>query len=587
MDDNPVEHQNTPDSDRKTDLERRLKIASIVFERSHDAIVITDHANTIMDVNPAFTRITGYTREQALGRDPGMLSSGRQGPEFYRAMWRAINEQNFWRGEIWNRRRNGQEYAEFLTITRVHLDQPGEWYHVATFSDITALKNHAEELERAANYDALTGLPNRQLLISRLEREMEHTDLNHQPMAVCYLDLDGFKTINDQLGQSLGDRTLATIADKLRLAIRSDDTVARVGGDEFVLLLRNVEDDRVYQRILNAVRQSLSVGPANASITASMGITVYPQDASSAERLIRHADQAMYSAKEKGRNNFHFFDPTLDEHVQQRRQQLTDLTRALRQDEFELHFQPQVSLTEGAVVGMEALVRWRHPQLGLLSPGRFLPYLEGSHLEERFGQWVLRHALAQQRAWLRDGYPLGVSINISAAHLLAPGFASFLRRYLDDHDDLDPALITVEILESTALDDMHQASQVIDECRQLGIKVALDDFGTGFSSLSYFRSLAVDIIKIDRSFILSMLENESDRAIVESVIYMAQRFNRTVLAEGVETQRHAEALTTLGCDLIQGFGVARPMPAGEVCNWVRQWQDHHRLPVPPFVQGGQ
>lgn len=587
MDDNPIDHQNTPDSDQQPELERRLKLASIVFERSHDAIVITDYANTIIDVNPAFTRITGYTREQAIGRNPSMLSSGRQGPEFYRAMWRAINEQNFWRGEIWNRRRNGQEYPEFLTITRVHLDEPGEWYHVATFSDITALKNHAEELERAANYDALTGLPNRQLVISRLERELEHTDLTHQPVAVCYLDLDGFKAINDQVGQSLGDRTLATIANRLRLAVRSDDTVGRVGGDEFVLLLRNVEDDRVYQRILNAVRQSLAVGPATASVTASMGITVYPRDASGAERLLRHADQAMYSAKEKGRNNYHFFDPTLDEHVQHRRQLLTDLTRALRQNEFELYFQPQVALANGTVPGVEALVRWRHPQLGLLAPGHFLPYIEGSHLEERFGQWVLHHALAQQRQWNRDGCPLGVSINISAAHLLAPGFANDLRHYLDHHKDQDPALICLEILESTALDDMNQASQVINDCRKLGVRVALDDFGTGFSSLSYFRTLPVDIIKIDQSFIFRMLEEDNDRAIVESVIYMAQRFNRTVLAEGVETNRHAEALTTLGCDLIQGYGVARPMPAGEVRGWVRQWQADHPLPVPPFVEGGQ
>ena len=575
------------DVTQRKELERRLKITSSVFERSQDAIIISDADNRIIDVNPAFTSITGYTREEAIGNNPNMLSSGHQGPEFYHSLWRALHEQNFWRGEIWNRRKNGEEYPEFLSITRVQLDEPGEHYYVASFSDITALKNHAEELERAAHYDDLTGLPNRQLMVTRLKREMDHSDLSQQPLAVCYLDLDGFKAINNQVGQGLGDRALVTIANRLRLAVRSDDTVARVGGDEFVLLLRNVDDERVYQRILNAVRQPLSVGPTTANITGSMGITVYPNDSSDGERLVRHADQALYSAKEKGRNNYHFFDPTLDENLQQRRQQITELARAIREDEFELHYQPQIQLRDSAVIGVEALVRWQHPDKGLLAPGQFLPYIEGSHLEERFGQWVLRHALAQQAEWSKAGLPLGMSINISAAHLLAPGFSRFLGRYLRDHPGLDPALITLEILESTALDDMQRASQVIHECRDLGVQIALDDFGTGFSSLSYFRSLPVDVIKIDKSFTLRMLEDDSDRAIVESVIYMAQRFNRTVLAEGVETDRHGEVLATLGCDQIQGFGVARPMPAEKTAQWVRQWQARTPLTVPAFVQGSQ
>ncbi|SFR62526.1 diguanylate cyclase/phosphodiesterase with PAS/PAC sensor(s) [Marinobacter daqiaonensis] len=552
-------------------IERRLKISASVFERSHDAIVISDRNNQIVDVNPAFTRITGYDREEAIGRNPNMLSSGRQGSEFYQAMWRSINEHNCWRGEIWNRRRNGEEYPEFLQITRVQLDEPGDWYYVASFSDISALKNHAEELERAANYDELTGLPNRQLMTARLDREMEHADLSRKTLAVCYLDLDGFKAINDQVGQGLGDRALMTVANRLRLSIRSDDTVARVGGDEFVLLLRDVDDPRVYQRILDAVRQPLSIGPTTANITGSMGIALYPNDPSDSERLVRHADQAMYFAKEKGRNNYHFFDPTLDKHLQQRRQLLTELTQALRGNEFELHYQPQVQMSDGRVVGMEALVRWRHSQRGLVPPGEFLPFIEGSHLEERFGQWVLKKALEQQAIWARSGHLLAISINISAAHLLAPGFANFLRRYLSEHPELSPSLVTLEILESTALDDMQRAGKVIEDCRNLGVQVALDDFGTGFSSLSYFRTLPVDLIKIDRSFIFRMLENDSDCAIVESVIYMSRRFNRPVLAEGVETLRHAEVLRDMGCDLIQGFGIARPMPAGEVERWLSGW----------------
>lgn len=555
--------------------QRRLKISASVFERSHDAIMVSDSSNRIVEINPAFTRITGYERDEVIGTNPSILSSGRQGPEFYQSMWRSIVENNFWRGEIWNRRKNGEEFPEFLTITRVILDEPGDWYHVASFSDITALKNHAEELDRAANYDELTNLPNRRLMMERLRRAMDHSDQSGKPLAVCYLDLDGFKAVNDLVGQGLADRTLATVANRLRLAIRSDDTVARVGGDEFVLLLRDVDDERVYQRILDAIRQPLSVGPANTVITASMGVALYPNDPSDEERLVRHADQAMYSAKEKGRNNFHFFDPSLDEHLQQRRTQLTNLTRALNRNEFELHFQPQVRMSDRCVLGFEALARWRHPDQGLVPPGLFLPYIEGSHLEQRFGQWVLTEALQQQLKWFRSGYRLGVSINISPAHLLAPAFVGFLKRYLDAHPEVDPSLITLEILESTALDDIQRAGQVIQACRGLGIQVALDDFGTGFSSLSYFRSLPVDLIKIDQSFIRNMLEDDSDRAIVESVIYMAQRFSRSVLAEGVETREHAAALLAMGCDLIQGYGIARPLPATEVIQWMQHWSPEH------------
>ena len=573
------------DITRRKSMERRLKVTSIVFERSQDAIMISDADNRIIDVNPAFTSITGYSREEVLGRDPGMLSSGRQSPEFYQDMWRSLQKHGHWKGEIWNKRKNGEIYPEHLSINRVQLERPGVHYFVASFSDITDLKNHAEALERAAHYDELTGLPNRQLMINRLQLEMEHSDQTQEPLAICYLDLDGFKTVNDQVGQNLGDRALVTIASRLRLAIRNADTVARVGGDEFVLLLRNVGDERIYQRILAAVRQPLSTGPATSHLTASMGITLYPGDSSDSERLVRHADQAMYSAKEKGRNNYHFFDPSLDQSFQRRRQQLTELARALRQDEFELYYQPQVQLQSGALVGFEALVRWQHPERGLLAPGLFLPFVEGSHLEEGFGGWVLRRALAQQAEWFRQGLFLGVSINISASHLLAPGFVRELRDCLQDHPD--PTLITLEILESTALDDTQRAGQVLNECRALGVQIALDDFGTGFSSLSYFRSLPVDTIKIDRSFTMRMLEDDSDRAIVESVVYMAQRFNRLVLAEGVETAQHAELLAALGCDQIQGFGLARPMPSGDVLDWVRQWQGRAPLAVPAFIQSRQ
>lgn len=558
-------------SDRKNS-ERGLRIAASVFDRSHEAVLITDHNNRILDVNPAFSRITGYSRNEVLGLNPAILSSGRHTPEYYRSMWHTLEQTDHWRGEIWNRRKNGEEYAELLSISRVHLDQPGQLYHVAAFSDITALKNHARELDRAANYDVLTGLPNRQLLEERLRTARSHADRLRRGLSVCYLDLDGFHTINERFGHAAGDEVLKSLAERLTRTLRSGDIVARIGGDEFVLLLQSETTDHVFQRILSTVGDPLPLGDESVTLTGSLGITRYPDDSSDAEGLIRHADQAMYSAKEKGRNQFHFFDPDLDEHRRNRRKQLMDITRALENEEFELYFQPQVHLPDASITGFEALIRWNHPELGVLAPGSFLPAVENSHLEVPMGQWVVKEAIHQINRWREAGTPLAISINISAQHLMDRSFSDFIETYLRLHPDLDPGLITLEVLESTALEDTQRASNVLSRCRCLGLKVALDDFGTGFSSLTYLRTLPVDMIKIDQSFVFNMLEDTNDRAIVESVIFLAQRFAHPVLAEGVETIAHAHALQQMGCKFVQGYGIARPMPAGDVLDWTLQWQ---------------
>ena len=579
-------------SDRKNS-ERGLRIAASVFDRSHEAIMISDQSNRILDVNPAFSRITGYSRDEVLGLNPAILSSGRHSGEYYRSMWQSIEKTDHWRGEIWNRRKNGEEYVELLSISRVHLEEPGQFYHVAAFADITALKNHARELDRAANYDDLTGLPNRQLLEERLRTARTHADRQHRSLSVCYLDLDGFKAINDRLGHAAGDQTLRTLSERLTRTLRSGDTVARIGGDEFVLLLQGDDNhDAVYQRILATVGDPVPVADQSVILTASLGITRYPEDGADAEALIRHADQAMYSAKEKGRNQYHFFDPDLDEHRRNRRNQLMEITRALENEEFELFFQPQIRITDCQLLGFEALIRWNHPGKGLISPGEFLPIVENSHLEVPLGQWVLKEAIHQMNAWKGAGVDLAVSINISAPHLMDRSFADYLESYLHSHPEVDPGQITLEVLESTALEDTKRASNVLARCQTLGLQVALDDFGTGFSSLTYLRTLPVDIIKIDQSFVRNMLENASDHAIVESVIFLAQRFAHPVLAEGVETMEHARVLRQMGCNFVQGYGIARPMPASEVLDWARQWRErvasgNHGDALSPALASGE
>ena len=558
-------------SHRDPKLKRDLRIAASVFERSHDAIIISDRYNRIIDVNPAFTRITGYHRAEVVGRNPSMLSSGRHCAKFYQAMWRDISERGHWRGEIWNRRKDGEEYPELLSITRVVLDDDDQWHHVAVFSDLTVLKNHAAELYQAAHYDPLTGLPNNRLLMERLQHAIGHADRTRLQLAVCVLDLDGFKRINDEFGSAAGDRALSQMAERLKLALRGDDLVARMGGDEFVLLLQEVENETVYERILDCISEPLSIGPATVSLSASLGITLYPRDHSDADRLLRHADQAMYAAKEEGRQTYRFFDPARDADRQKRREQLDELQEALKHQQFVLHFQPQVRMADQRITGFEALIRWQHPERGLLAPGLFLPFLEGSQLEIPVGNWVLAEALATVTGWHGQGQPLDISINISADHLLSTGFVDHLRQLLAQHPTLAPETVTLEVLESTALDDMQRARQVISACRELGVKVALDDFGTGFSSLTYLQALPIDLIKIDQSFVRNMLSDPDDLAIVESVIFLSQRFNRPVLAEGVETMAHAEALKAMGCDFIQGYGVARPMPAEQVMPWLAAW----------------
>jgi diguanylate cyclase (GGDEF)-like protein/PAS domain S-box-containing protein len=554
----------------------KLRLAASVYEHSLNGVMITDAHRRIIAVNPAFTRITGYTPEEVMGKKPRVLSSGRHDAGFYAAMWAQVRATGQWLGEIWNRRKEGAIYPEELAIIAVK-DEEGEVTHyIGIFRDLTQVKVQEEQLRHLAHHDPLTGLPNRALLADRLKVALSQVERSGRRLAVCYLDLDGFKPINDSFGHATGDRLLVEIGQRLAASVRGGDTVARLGGDEFVLLLTELADEveclTVLTRLLEAVARPVAVEGLVLNVTASVGVTLYPNDGVDADTLLRHADQALYAAKEAGRNRIHLFDPQRDSEARSRRALLQRLAVALAQGEFVLHYQPKVDLRQGRVIGVEALIRWQHPERGLVPPAEFLPLLEGSDLEVSVGEWVIEAALSQMARWRERGLDLPVAVNIAPRHLAREDFGERLRRLLARHPPLPPGHLQLEVVESAALADIEHVARLIETCRQLGVTFALDDFGTGYSSLTYLRRLPADLVKIDQSFVRDLLIDQNDLAIVQGIIGLTEAFGMTVLAEGVETEAHARALLDLGCGLGQGYGIARPMPAEALPEWYAQWR---------------
>jgi diguanylate cyclase (GGDEF)-like protein/PAS domain S-box-containing protein len=496
--------------------EEHLRQAASVFTHASEGILITDADGKIIDVNEMFSRTTGYSREEVLGRTPRLLKSGLQGPEFYEAMWRAIKEKGQWSGEIWNRKKNGNVYAEMLTINAVKDGSGNVLQYVALFSDITVLKEHEQQIERVSHYDALTGLPNRALLGDRLRQAMVQSRRQKRLLAVVCLDLDGFKAINDRHGHEAGDRFLAAVAQSMKQTLREGDTLSRLGGDEFALVILDLADVAVCEpmldRLLEAAAKPAQVGNSIMHVSASVGVAFYPQaDEIDADQLLRQADQAMYQAKLAGRNRYHIFDPVQDHSVRGYHQDLERIGQALRAGEFVMYYEPKVNLRTGEVIGAEALIRWQHPEQGLLLPAAFLPTIENHHLSVEVGTWVIDTVLDQLDCWRADGVNIPVSVNVGALQLQRKGFAEHLRARLEAHGGIEPRRLELEVLETSALQDVAQVSKVIDACRQFGVLFALDDFGTGYSSLTYLKRLPADILKIDQSFVRDILEDPESR----------------------------------------------------------------------------
>lgn len=552
------------------------RLAASVFMHAREGIVITDRAGAIVDVNQAYAYITGYGREESLGRNPRMLSSGRQDKTFYATLWDALLSKGHWYGEIWNRHKDGSVYAAMLALSAVR-NEGGEIRHfIGLFADITALKQQQARLEHIAHYDVLTGLANRLLLADRLRQAMSHATRRGRSLAVAYLDLDGFKAVNDRHGHAVGDHLLISLANRMKQALRDGDTLSRIGGDEFVAVLVDLPDAEscmpVISRLLEATAQSVAVGEAELQVSASLGVTLYPQaEDVDADQLVRQADQAMYQAKQSGKNRYHIFDAEHDRDVRGRLEGLEQIRQALDKREFVLHYQPKVDMRSGQVLGAEALIRWQHPQRGLLAPAVFLPVIQDHSFAIELGEWVIATALAQIEAWHADDLSIPVSVNIGGLQLQHPDFVSRLRDMLDRHPGVRQGELELEVLETSALENFKGVSQVMSACQAMGVGFALDDFGTGYSSLAYLKQLPTTSLKIDQGFVRDMLDDPDDLAILEGVLGLATAFRRQVIAEGVETPAQGLMLLRMGCAWGQGYAIARPMPAADLPRWMATW----------------
>jgi diguanylate cyclase (GGDEF)-like protein/PAS domain S-box-containing protein len=582
----------TEDITALKESEDRLQLAANVFTHASEGILITDAEGAILDANNAFTRITGYTRAEVLGQNPRMLKSGRQSREFYAEMWALLKEKGHWSGEVWNRAKGGQIFAEMLTISAVPDAMGRTKQYVAMFSDLTPIKETEKQLKHIAHFDVLTGLPNRTLLADRLRQAMAQSHRLGSIVAVAYLDLDDFRAVNDLHGHNVGDQLLTAITLRMGAALRDGDTLARIGGDEFAAVLleiANIEESLdLIARLRDAVAEPVRLGEVELRVSASMGVTFYPQaEDAEPDQLLRQADQAMYFAKLAGKERYHIFDPTLDRSMRGRHEDLQRIRQAMKAQEFELYFQPRVNMSSGTVLSAEALIRWRHPELGLLLPDHFLPVVEGNLLIVELGEWVIGAALAHMERWREEGLDIPVSVNIDAMQLQEPRFVERLKELLTSHPNVQPSKLELEVLERSAFQDIAQVSEVIRACSKLGVSFALDDFGTGYSSLSYLKRLPVDVLKIDQSFVHDMLDDPEDLTILEGVLVLANAFRRQAVAEGVETVDHGLMLLRLGCPVAQGFGIARPMPGSELAKWAADWRPDPRWANVPAVDPGK
>ena len=553
--------------------EAELAKQASALEQTADAILITDRKGCIEYVNPAFERNTGYTREEALGQTPRLVKSGKHSDYFYQRLWQTLEAGKVFREIFINRRKNGDLYYEEKSISPLRDPVSGEITHfVSAGKDISERMHTQQRLDHLAHHDSLTELPNRLLLLDRLQLATGRARRHGKQLAALFLDLDRFKQINDTLGHSTGDRLLRAVAGRLSKCLRQGDTVARLGGDEFAILLEDLDHPEdvapILEKLLDTMRHPFVLEGQEFFLSFCIGIGMYPQDGGDAETLLRNADTAMYRAKAEGRSGYRFYTADMNARAFERLDLESKLRRALERDEFVLHYQPKLDLGSDRVVGVEALLRWRHPEQGLVPPGEFIPTLEETGMIVPVGRWVLHEACRQARAWREAGLPpLTMAVNLSTHQFRRDDVCALVREVLASHA-IDPAELELEITESALMDDVGHAAASILCLREQGVRVAIDDFGTGYSSLAYLKRFAINTLKIDRTFVRDLCDNQDDAAIVAAVLAMAQRLQLQVVAEGVETQAQLEFLRSEGCDQVQGYLLARPMSGSQLPGWL-------------------
>ncbi|MDO8351138.1 MAG: EAL domain-containing protein [Gallionella sp.] len=559
---------------QRKQAEQGLRLSAKVFESNTEAIMITDVDQNIVMINQAFTEITGYQPEEVLGRTPKMLASGQHSHEFYNGFWQSLNSQDMWRGEIWNKRKNGEVFPEWVTISVLRDEQSRISHYVAVYLDITERKQEEERINYLANYDVLTGLPNRYLLSDRLEQALSSAQRNQARIAVMFIDLDHFKNINDSLGHDVGDALLKQVAERFKVCLRRSDTIARQGGDEFVAVLTefNSADEVIFvaEKMIASLQEKFTLSEYQLSITPSIGISIYPEDGTTTVELLRNADLAMYRAKESGRNSFQFYAPEMNVKAVERLKLETGLRVAIAQHQLMVYYQPKVNLLSGEMVGMEALLRWQHPEMGFISPTLFIPVAEESGLISEIGDWVLRQTCLQARLWQAQGYNIvPIAVNLSARQLKQGNFPERVMTILRDAG-LEARYLELEITESMLMDMGQAGLAVMEQLHDAGITLALDDFGTGYSSLSRLKNLPLDRLKIDQSFVRDIVTDPDDASIVSATAVLAHALGLLVTAEGVETQAQLDFIKSLQCEEYQGYLFSRPVPANEVSRFFRR-----------------
>jgi len=549
--------------------EQSLRLAATVFDSTSEGIIITGSDGRVLLVNPAFTDITGYRLEEMIGQSPKKLSSGQHGIEFYQVLWRTLLARGKWQGEIWNRRKNGEIFPEWLSISSMRKPSGQIDHFVAIFTDITERQRAQEKIIHQAHHDALTNLPNRVLFKDRLEQSLAFAHrLEHKKVALLFIDLDRFKRVNDTLGHDAGDLLLQMVAHRLREIVRQSDTLARLGGDEFTILLPDADHVEeavvVADKVLAALRQPFAIGGREIFVSASIGISLYPDDGADAEALMKHADTAMYRVKEQGRAGVQIYTSSLDLHSMRRLELENHLNNALEKQQLVLHYQPQFDLAHGQMRGVEALVCWRHPELGMILPNEFIPLAEETGLIIPIGAWVLETACKQAIAWQNMGFPETImSVNLSVRQFFREDLVCLVAQTLANCG-LEARLLELEVTESVAMEDAQYAVNILESLTKLGINMAIDDFGIGYSSLNQLKKMPVGILKIDQSFVKNVTNSPDDAAIVDTIITMAHRLGLKVVAEGLETQEQLTYLRSQQCDFGQGYLFSRALPPDEL-----------------------